>query len=238
MRAKISVKKLTSRLLKFDYQYPMAAMLFRKLKEVDFRLASELHSSQDFKFYTFSWLQGDIHPHHSGLEFDAAHFILSSPDPVFVKSFSEGLLAVPEFRLGAIKFIVTGIEIFPEQQFNNRAHFRTISPIYLKTLREGEGGPVVYDLYPNEGKFYENLHNNLVGRFKAFYGNAPISDHFDVTRRGKFLPKRVRIKGDFRRCSLFDFVVEASQELLKFGYEAGFGEKTAMGFGCVELMDG
>ena len=235
MRAKITVKKLTRRLLKFDYQYRMAAMLLGKLGDVNFELASELHSSQDFKFYTFSWLQGEIRPTRSGLEFDEAYFILSSPDPVFVRSFSEGLLQLPEFRLGSLDFIVTGIEIFPARQFEKRAHFRTLSPIYLKTLRDSENGPVVYDLYPDEGKFYENLHTNLVERFRAFYGKEPEDDHFDVVRRGKFEPKRVSIKGSFRRCSLFDFVVEASPELLKFGYEAGFGEKTAMGFGCGEI---
>ncbi len=31
--------------------------------------------------------------------------------------------------------------------------------------------------------------------------------------------------------------LQASPELLKFAYEAGLGEKNAMGFGCVDLIN-
>ncbi len=43
----------------------------------------------------------------------------------------------------------------------------------------------------------------------------------------------MNIAGSHRRCALLSFEAEGHSSLLDFGYDAGFGEKTAMGFGCV-----
>ncbi|HEY9246949.1 MAG TPA: CRISPR-associated endoribonuclease Cas6, partial [Candidatus Methanoperedens sp.] len=89
---------------------------------------------------------------------------------------------------------------------------------------------------PTEPKFYENLHRNLVERFNEFYGKAP-SDYFDVTETADIKPKRIKIAESYRRCSLMSLKIQASPELLKFAYDAGLGEKNAMGFGYMEIMD-
>ncbi len=50
-------------------------------------------------------------------------------------------------------------------------------------------------------------------------------------------PKRIKISEGYRRCNLMSLRIQASPELLKFAYDAGLGEKNAMGFGCVDLMN-
>ena len=237
MRAKVSIKKLDNQQLSYDYQYYIASMLLSKLRTVNFELASELHSSVDFKYYTFSWLQGKMKHCATGLDFHEAWFVLSSPDPTFIRSFSEGLLNKPECTLGRVPFCVTGIEIMPKREIGKKSYFRTLSPMYVKTQREMNGQLRTWDLYPKDGKFYINLHMNLLHRFEHFHGREPVRDDFDILTRGEMEAKRVRIRDSMRRCSLFHFEVEGSEELLQFGYEAGFGEKTAMGFGCVEVVE-
>ncbi len=91
------------------------------------------------------------------------------------------------------------------------------------------------DLYPTEPKFYENLHRNLVERFSEFYGKAPV-DHFDVIETADIKPKRIKISEGYRRYNLISLRIQASPELLKFAYDAGLGEKNAMGFGCVDVL--
>jgi CRISPR-associated endoribonuclease Cas6 len=49
-------------------------------------------------------------------------------------------------------------------------------------------------------------------------------------------PKRISIGNSFRRCSLMKMEVEASPELIGFAYDAGMGEKNAMGFGCADVV--
>ncbi len=215
-------------------------MLYFRLADADIRLANETHAHQGFKFYTFSNLVlMNRRKCRSGLCFDRAFFILSSPDDRFIKSFTEGLLQQPEFYLdgpdGRTDLVIERIEILKEPSFGDECWFRTLSPIYTKTIRKENENLREIDLYPTEPKFYENLHRNLTGRFSEFYGKEPV-DHFDVVKTADIKPKRIKIADNYRRCSLMSLRIQASPELLKFAYDAGLGEKNAMGFGCVDVV--
>lgn len=243
MRAKITVRKISRVPIHFDYQYGIASMLYARLAAANVRLANEIHSHQGFKFYTFSNLViEDWIPAKGGLDFTKAHFFISSPDTEFIRSFTEGLLLEPEFFLGAgekemkVDFIIERVEILPPPVFSDSVVFRTLSPVYVKTQRKKDGRLVEVDLYPKDSKFYENLHTNLVERYEEFYGHGVEHDHFEVLDVSDVKPKRVSIGNSFRRCSLMKMTVEASPELIGFAYDAGVGEKNAMGFGCVDVV--
>ncbi|SNQ61193.1 CRISPR-associated endoribonuclease [Candidatus Methanoperedens nitroreducens] len=216
-------------------------MLYFKFASADVKLANETHSHQGFKFYTFSNLILMNKRHDkSGLCFERAFFILSSPDDRFIKSFAEGLLQQPEFYLdgpkGKANLGIERIEILKDFSFEDECWFKTLSPIYVKTIRKENESLREIDLYPTEPKFYENLHKNLIERFSEFYGKAP-ADYFDVIETADIKPKRIKIAESYRRCNLMSLKIQASSELLKFAYEAGLGEKNAMGFGCVDVVN-
>ena len=239
MRSRISIQKISKHPIPYDYQYGLASMLYGKLAEANIKLANELHSHQNFKFFTFSnFIIEDKKSNRKGLDFDCAHFFLTSPDIEFVRSFAEGLLQAPEFHLGRVRFVVRSIEILGQREFDEECDLKTLSPIYVKTLRKVNGEMKEWDLYPTEGKFYENLHNNLKTRYEEFYGYPVQNDYFEVTKLHSFKGRRINIDGSYRRCSLMRFKLNANPEYIKFGYEAGFGEKNAMGFGCVEVDEG
>lgn len=217
-------------------------MLYYKLAGADIRLANEMHAHQGFKFYTFSNLiLMNRYRSESGLGFEKAYFILSSPDDRFIKGFAEGLLNDPGFYLdgprGKVDFVIERIEILEELTFVDECRFKTLSPIYVKTMRKVNEVLKEFDLYPTEPKFYENLHKNLRERFTEFYDREPV-DHFEVTGTSNIKPKRIKIDDGYRRCSLMELQIQASPELLKFAYDAGLGEKNAMGFGCVDVLKG
>ncbi len=54
--------------------------------------------------------------------------------------------------------------------------------------------------------------------------------------RANFVIERIKISEGYRRCNLMSLRIQASPELLKFAYDAGLGEKNAMGFGCVDVV--
>ncbi len=242
MRSKITILNLSKTPINYNYQYGIASLLYLKLAESDVQLANQIHAHQGFKFYTFSNLILEDKKHcKTGLHFDRAHFFLSSPDSRFIKSFSEGLLMNPDFYLeglhSKVDFVIERIEILPPLKFNNECTFTTISPIYVKTLRNKNGKLREFDLYPNEPKFYENLHKNLVHRYSEFHGTPPEKEHFDIVEVSDIKPKRIKIAGHFRRCSLMRLKIQANPELLRFAYDAGLGEKNAMGFGCLDVIE-
>lgn len=69
MRCKVSIKKVPSGPLHYDYQYGLASMLYGKLATSNVELADKTHSKKGFKFYTFSNLiLEDRIPEKNGLK--------------------------------------------------------------------------------------------------------------------------------------------------------------------------
>lgn len=240
MRAKVCVEKLSSIPLAFDHQYFLSSLLYERLAESNIRLANETHSSTGFKFYNFSQIipTDKFSIQNTGLNFKDGYFILSSPDTEFIKSYAEGLLQSPEFNLGKAKFILKSIEILGEYKFNGELiRFKTLSPIYVKTRNEENGKLKDKDLYPSDGKFYVNIKKNLIERYQEFYKKSLENEHFEITKVHWSKPKRIQIKNNYRRCSLMEFDLSAGPELMQFAYNAGLGEKTGVGFGCLEVVE-
>ncbi len=237
MRAKISINKTNRKQVPYDYQYALASMLYHKLAGANILLANEMHSHTGFKFYTFSNLVlDDKERSNGGLQFRNAHVILSSPDAKFIRSFAEGLLQKPEFHIGGAEMTVDRIEMLPPFELGDTCTMKTLSPIYLKTMRKINGTLQAWDLYPQDGKFYENLHNNLSARYGEYHGTPLEDDYFEVIKLTNFKPKRIKIADSHRRCSLATLEISANPKLIEFAYDAGLGEKNAMGFGCVEVV--
>jgi CRISPR-associated endoribonuclease Cas6 len=237
LRAKIHLTNVNQKTLPFDYQYWLASVLYRKLDSADKELAKVLHLKNGSKFHTFSWIfpDDDFSVRKQGLWFSSGSFVLSSPDPEYIRGFSEGLLDGCEFFLGPVRFVVDSIEILQQPVFSDQAVFRTLSPLYLKTLSKNQEGTLQErDLYPKDGKFYENIHVNLVKKYGEYYQKLVGNHFFEIRQISRFKAKKVKVKDSYRRCSLVDnMVVEAPSYLLEFAYDAGLGEKTAMGFGCL-----
>jgi len=244
-RAKVFLRKLGREPLSYDYQHLMATTLFQKQRAGDLEFSTRAYAGGVFTYYTFSYIRYDPPPvemrradDKTGLLFEQGHFILSSPDERFIRTLGEGLLAQPLFALGGVRMKVEQVRFLPEPRFTGRnATFKMISPLHVKTLREVGGRLLQWDLYPSDEKFYEHLRGNLMERYLAFYGKEPHDDRFHVEIFGNIKAKRHTIQNLKRRASLLSFNLEAAPELVRFGYETGFGEKTADGFGCVELLD-
>ena len=173
--------------------------------------------------------------------FNTALFILSSPDTKVVESIISGLLKEPYFNLYKEKFVVFNIKALKQKNIKNFCTFKTLSPILVRVKRQQEDGKVVvWELYPTDKKFYENISKNLVKKYEKYYGKYLTDDHFNITDVEEFKPKSIVIgsgkRATYNRCSLMTFSVDASNELLQFAYDAGLGEKTAMGFGCLDVV--
>lgn len=241
MRCSITIHNVSGKPVGYNYQYGLASMLYKKMAVSNDELALKTHDDIGYKYYTFSNLIfQDRTKCESGLKYTNAKFILSSPNNEFIRSFTDGLLTEPDFFLGGLSkdkviHTITEINMMPAVRFSNEAVFRTISPVYVKTSRQIGGGLHEYDLSPKDPKFFENIHKNICERYSEYYGEKPESDFFEIFNIENIKQKRILIADSFRRCSLFSFSVQATPEILQFMYEAGIGEKNAMGFGCLDL---
>ena len=233
MRIKVSLKG--KGLIPFNYNLALAGAVYGPIKRVDNNLASKIHSSTNYKFFTFSLLQvpeRKISPQGIYVV-DGCYFLVSSPIREIVTCFVEGILENPEVRIGQVHFDVEAVEVLMMPEFNGNVTFSTVSPIIVRTAAEENGKLRIIDLYPTDVKFYENLKSNLLKKYKSLYNEERDDITFSKPFSTKF--KRVQIKNTYHRASLMKFEVQGDGELLKLGYEAGFGEKNSMGFGMVEI---
>ena len=165
---------------------------------------------------------------------DGCSFLVSSPLREIVTCFVEGILEKPEVRIGRVRFDVETVEVLKMPEFNGNVTFSTVSPIIVRTAREENGRLRIIDLYPTDVKFYENLKSNLIKKYKCLHNEEKDEISFSAPFSTKFM--RIQIKDTYHRASLMKFEVEGDSELLKLGYEAGFGEKNSMGFGMVRVV--
>lgn len=237
---KVHFSSLNGGMVSYDYQYRLASVIYRKLGDKSPELAEREHYRRGSKMYTFSGLidtQSELK--NDGISFQKGYFVLTSPDIDLILNSAESFLDEPEFEIigdkNTGKFKVEKVEIVKPPNIGSRCTFRTISPVYVKTIRGTENSRREVDLFPTEPKFYERLHLNLVKKFELFYDRKPV-DYFDTLGIKNLKPKRVKVGNNYRRCSLFTIILEGSPELLNFAYDAGIGEKGAMGFGCLDIL--
>jgi CRISPR-associated endoribonuclease Cas6 len=233
MRVKISLKGEGR--IPFNYNLALAGAVYTSIKRVDTDLAYKIHSSTNYKYFTFSLLQiPERKISKKGIYVKGnAYFLVSSPIKQIVTSLVEGILETPEVRIDTVHFVVESVEVLKNPVFNGRAIFSTVSPIIVRTAKEKNGKLTIHDLYPTDTKFYENLKSNLVKKYKNLYNEDKENISFSKPFSTKFM--RIQIKNTYHRASLMVFEAEGDHELLELGYETGFGEKNSMGFGMVKI---
>ncbi len=197
--------------------------------------------------------------------FQGAHFKLISPfveliisSPLidsFIKNFVIGTFEKQKLFIihpsYITRFIVKSVELVPNPQFTSEMHFHLLNPIVLSTLVPINGRLSPYYLRIGDKGLEENILQNLIRKYKIVYGkefdikNLKFEFEFDkeyIKKRKGVVSKLItigegsqypiKIKG-----ILCDFRIKTKPELIKVGYECGFGTKNSMGFGFVELRN-
>lgn len=238
-----------------NYVYELSAMLYKVLNEGDANFTSWLHDQgyckqkKSFKLFTFSNLYAPayrIREDRFHILSDIVKLQVSFFPIEAIEAFVVGLFKNRTFVLGdrrsQVPFEVINIERMPEPVFTSRMAFKTLSPMFIEEQFPDTRRTV--HLQPDDPKFAELLHLNLLEKYRAFYGQEP-DVSWPVTRlhllsvpKAKTItlksgtPQETRMKG-----YMFRFELEGQPELLRLGYDGGFGRLNSQGFGCVEVME-
>jgi len=163
------------------------------------------------------------------------HVFFSSPRNEIAAAVVSGLLEKPEISIGGAEFVLSGIKVMREKEIGEREKFVTLSPVSVTTVVEEGGKKKIWDLFPDEPRFYENVRKNLVRKFRSLHGRDPEDEELEI-RVLNAKPKMIRIKDTYHRATEMVFEASGSRELLEMGYKAGFGERNSMGFGMVKAL--
>ena len=232
--------------INLNYNHSLLAVILSFIKEIEPSLAEKLHSSTGFKFYTFSRLfakNGKIINSYLVLppENSYVKFYVSSPDEKIIKTLMKGAVSLLQVKLGNGIFYPSFMSILEDVEITQQEKMKLLSPLVLSKPVEKNGKLFHKYLSPFDKEFFQRFSENLKRKYEVFYGSPPkgevkVIPDWDYINKKKKISKLVKIKDSFIRGYLFPFLIEGDRELIKFGYNAGFGEKTGMGFGFAEVI--
>lgn len=233
--------------LPLAYNHPLASFIYRSLSLASPSYSSFLHQEgyQRFKFFTFSQLlirerriRGERLIGRPPLT-----FLVSSPLAEFLENFVSGLLKQGEIKLCGETFTLSRVEVLPEPEFHEEMTFSCLSPLVISRGVKKEGKLRAEYISFDDPDFPRLMQRNLLRKYSAWKGSDPPDSTFDfkfdldyVRKRGGEVYRLVDFKGTKIKGIMAPFKVRGSPELIRLGYEAGFGEKNSLGFGMAEAV--
>lgn len=153
-------------------------------------------------------------------------------------------------------FIINTVEMIPEPVFREEMVFKTISPIVLSRKTMYNGNDSQEYLSPVDKEYEDYFRKNLEEKYLALMqssGAANLKNPVLIQSEespvksfeqfGDYKSKLITIKEDTPEESkvrgyFYTFRIKGDPEIIKIGYESGFGKQCSLGFGCVEKVKG
>ncbi|MGH9830956.1 MAG: CRISPR-associated endoribonuclease Cas6 [Blastocatellia bacterium] len=221
------------------------------------KFASMLHDTgfevggRRFKLFTFSRLMPRAsHVAGGNLELDQpqVELLISSPLREFVETFVAGLFQSETFRIDREEFHLEAAETIVPPEFTSRMTFRALSPITETVPEPGREHARFLSVNDSDELWSEIIGRNLARKYMALHKTEPedasLSWEWDrkyieqYESRGKRASVLLSIGSGAEEIKvrgwLAPFTVRGSVELIRLGYEAGFGSRNSIGFGMVE----
>lgn len=152
-------------------------------------------------------------------------------------------------HIGGASFEIGGAEILPEPAFGPVVRFTLLSPLVLSVQRRQQGSLYRYYLRSEDQEEINHvLTADLASKHRLLTGktlrNATVELFWDqgyllrrqrVTRR--VLMEKERGHQDNIIGIMAPFELYGSPDLIRAGYECGFGEENALGFGMAKVLE-
>ena len=250
MRIKITCDTGEGICLPINYNYFLASAIYRFLRESDPEYADFLHQdgyeleNRRFKLFTFSQLMAkrrEIRGEQICFCSPLTWYVSSSQEP-FLENLAAALMGAGILQIEGHRLQVQDVEVLRQPRFGPQMTFRCLSPITMSTVREWEGKLTKHYCLPDDPQFSELVRQNLIRKYEAVHRHLPTEKSFAMTFDQKYIDKRERrvtrlvdYKGIKIRGVVSPFHVIGAPELIRIGYECGFGDKNSAGFGMVEV---
>ena len=252
MRIKITCDIGQGVILPINYNHLLTGVVYQFLKQSDPEYAHFLHETgyerdrRGFKLFTFSQLmakQRVVQGDRIRFEFSLTWYV-SSPQQAFLENFAASLMQTGVLQIADKQLRVRDVTVPRAPRFDRQMRFRCLAAITMTTKRERDGQLVMHYCRANDPQFSELVRQNLIrSSTKPFtdtrQGISPLlwrlTKRTSQSERGR-VSRLVDFKGVKIRGVLCPFQVIGAPELIRVGYECGFGDKNSVGFGMAEVI--
>ncbi len=246
MRLRITLEAGAAFFLPWRYPELLRGAVYSALRRWDPELARSVHSQgleaggHRYKPFTYSWLRPkSARRQDDGLLMEPpVRWWISSPLAKVLEAVAGPVLASGQIVLGEVVLAVSLVEVEPEPDLRPPLIVETLSPIVASTAQEREGKLVRVFLSPWDEDFQRVLSQNLARKAQALGVPAPAEASVRMEPLGGVRSRMVTINGINVRGFEGRFRLTGHPQLLALGYQMGFGERNAQGFGMVRRKEG
>lgn len=267
MRLKIKLTANGTNAISINYNHSLSAAIYKLLKLGSPEFSEFLHEigytikNRKYKLFTFALkFEKAVYSNQSLLlkSPTAYLFISSLLIDNFIKNFVIGTFEQQNVEIYSnnilSRFAIEQVELIPPPIFKSEMKLKLMTPLVLSTYLEHNGKEAQYFLRYNDNIKDINrvFQNNLINKYEALgkrkYSGEGVELAWDedyisnAEKKNMRLSKKISIYKDIKNpidiVGIFcPFKVEGDSELIEIGYESGYGEKNATGFGMAYAFD-
>ena len=255
MRIKLTLRQAKpDQYISINYQYAVSSFIYHTIETSSREYSNWLHEkgfasgNKKFKLFTFSMFNipnRNIESNRIKILSDEIELTVSMISDKAIEHFIIGMFENQRMKLFDIEneaeFLIKTVEMIPEPDFSGKVNFKTISPIVLTKRTIYKGKESAYYMSPEDEDYSLYFISNLTEKYKSYNGGEINGKKINsFAYNGDCRSKMIRLKENKEeftnvRGYVFRFSLEGDRELIKFGYEAGFGKQCSMGFGCASV---
>jgi CRISPR-associated endoribonuclease Cas6 len=265
MRLKLTLST-QDKILPLNYNYFLSSAIYKLLRFGSEEFADFLHdkgfqlNGKQYKLFTFALRFNRMLNNSKVIHLLSKKVTLYISSPLiddFIQNFIIGTVEHQSFEISdginKCKFSIQQVETIAQPEFKEINFFKMLSPMVLSTVEKDENKTHQHYLrYDNSIEEINRVFNqNLKNKFKLIYGNDYSDDDLILVWDKDYIDKRLKEKKRLTKkisimknhehpieiiANEIPFTLSGNSELIKVGYECGFGEKNPTGFGMVELF--
>ncbi|MBI9072361.1 MAG: CRISPR-associated endoribonuclease Cas6 [Melioribacteraceae bacterium] len=259
--------KTKNNLLPINYNYPLSSAIYKLLQFGSPKFSEYLHSKgykvngKAYKLFSFSLKFSYNKIVNEAFQLSSPNVTLNVTSPIiddFIKNVISGSLQRGEFELfnkgTFLLFEIEQMEEMPEPELNEIQKFFLYSPLVLSTRQDRNGKSVqhYFEYYDDINDITRVFNNNLINKYKAIYLKDYTGEHLKFNWDTEFIQKQLAKNRSIKRLIKIEkpnlptiniisnnipFRLQGDTELMKVGYQCGFGEKNSLGFGMAAKLD-
>jgi len=218
----------------YNHQYSLQGLIYKAILLGDPEVSKKLERETMPPLFTYSLFMTEERQMVRGSPFFygyyGASFTFSTPIDAIGQAVLKGFEKLKIARLWGERFYIDEVKELKEPKRFAGKKYSTQSPIAVTVRRNGH----TYDLGPDDEEFFEKINENL--RWKAGLLQRKVGGNveFELFRKRS---KRFEVKpGIFQVAWHLVFKAYGDEEMIRIGYQAGFGEKNSIGFGLVKYL--
>jgi CRISPR-associated endoribonuclease Cas6 len=266
MRLVLRLECQDSNKLSINYNYSLASAIYKLLEFGSPKFSSFLHNigynqnGKSYKLFSFAFHleKAKIEQGYFNLISPDASLYISSPlIEDFIKNFVIGTFHSQRIEIYAdynkTEFKILQAELVPQPEFNEKMKFSLLSPLVLSSYKEHNDkvGQHYFRYDDDINEINKVLNANLIHKYKSIFnkdyagGGVKLIWDEDYIKKmeagGRRISRKITITKDIENpidiiAINAPFSLEGDTEIMKTGYECGFGEKNSMGFGLAKAV--